>query len=326
MEVPAAGVIGAGSFSQAVLFPALRSAGFKLQAVASAGGLSAVSAAERFGFERALTPDEVIAAQDVDAVCVASRHGSHAAYTLAALERGKAVFVEKPPALNIEDLQRLREAARGRVLQVGFNRRFAPLAQRMREHLVSEGHAVELLYRVAAGRLPPDHWLNDHDDGGGRLLGEGCHFIDFACWFVGALPTRVLATAPSDEQLALTQRFEVALAFADGSLATIFYGSESASGVAKELIETHSAGRSATLHDFRRLELRGNSRTRGVGRRHRDKGHRRQFEVFREALTARTEPKDSGLAGPDPLATMAVTLQSLASAGGGAVELTEQPQ
>jgi predicted dehydrogenase len=136
----------------------------------------------------------------------------------------------------------------------------------------------------------------------------------------------VLATAPSDEQLALTQRFEVALAFADGSLATIFYGSESASGVAKELIETHSAGRSATLHDFRRLELRGNSRTRGVGRRHRDKGHRRQFEVFREALTARTEPKDSGLAGPDPLATMAVTLQSLASAGGGAVELTEQPQ
>ena len=326
MEVPAAGLIGAGSFSQAVLIPALRSAGFKLQAVASAGGLSAVSAAERFGFARVLTPDEVIAAQDVDAVCVASRHGSHAAYTLAALERGKAVFVEKPPALNVEDLQRLREAARGHVLQVGFNRRFAPLAQRMREHVASEGHAVELLYRVAAGRLPPDHWLNDPHDGGGRLLGEGCHFIDFACWFVGALPTRVLATAPCDEQLALAQRFEVALAFADGSLATIFYGSESASGVAKELVEAHSAGRSATLHDFRRLALHGNSRTRVVGGRHQDKGHRRQCEVFREALTARAEPKDSGLAGPDPLGTMAVTFQALASAGGGVVELTEQPQ
>jgi len=319
-------VIGAGSFAQAVLIPALRSAGFKLQAVASAGGLSAVSAAERFGFGRALTPDELIAAQDVDAVCVSSRHGSHAAYALAALERGKAVFVEKPPALEVEDLERLREAARGHVLQVGFNRRFAPLAQRMRDHLAGAGHAVELLYRVAAGRLPPDHWLNDPDDGGGRLLGEGCHFIDFACWFVGALPVRVLAMAPPGEQLALTQRFEVALAFADGSLATIFYGSASASGMAKELVEAHSAGRSAILNDFRRLELHGTGRPKVVRGRHQDKGHRQQFVVFREALAAGADPNDRCLDGPDPLDTMAVTFQALASAGGRAVEPKEQPQ
>lgn len=315
-QAPAAGVIGAGSFSQRVLIPGLKAAGFSLQAVASAGGLSAAGAAEQFGFTRTLTPEQLVGAGELDAVCVASRHGSHAAYALAALEHGKAVFVEKPPALSREDLERLREAAHGRVLQVGFNRRFAPLARAMREHIAGRDHPVELLYRVAAGRLAPGHWLHDPEDGGGRLLGEGCHFVDFACWFTGALPLDVSASVPPGaEQLASAQRFAVTLTFAGGSVAVILYGSESAPRFEKELIEAHAAGRSAVLRDFRRLELRG-KRSEVRRSRAQDKGHHQQFVAFRRAVQGADPGEFAGHREPDPIDTMAVTLRALAQAGG----------
>lgn len=310
-SAPTVGVIGAGSFAQRVLIPALRDAGFTLSMVASASGLSAIGAAENLVSAQAATAEEVIAADGLDVVCVASRHGSHADYAIRALEHGHAVFVEKPPALSVEELDRLREAASGRVLQVGFNRRYAPLAIAMRGHVVTGEHPVELLCRVAGGRLADDHWLNDPDDGGGRLLGEGCHFVDFACWLMGELPTGVSASVPqSSHQLALTQRFAITLTFPHESIATILYGSESASGIDKEYIEVHSSGASAILHDFNGLELRGRGRDRSMRDRRQDKGHRAQMVAFRRALDG--EP----LGGPSPLDTMAVTLRALASAGG----------
>ena len=310
-ENPAAGVIGAGSFSQRLLIPSLRDAGFALTAVASANGLTANSAVERFGFARATTPDDLLARDDLDVVCVATRHSSHAEYATRALQRGFYVFCEKPPALNDEELARLRAAARGGVVQIGFNRRHAPLAVAMRDHVVRGGHPVELVYRVAAGRLPEDHWLNDPVDGGGRLLGEGCHFVDFACWFVGSLPIAVAAAVPeSSAPVALEQRFTIALTFAGGSVATIVYGSEADSGYPKELAEAHSAGRSAVLDDYKRLELRGSGRPRTISDRRQDKGHRAQFHAFRRRLDG--EPGTR----PDPLDTMAVTLRALATARG----------
>jgi predicted dehydrogenase len=309
--IPTAGVIGAGSFSQRLLIPSLRDAGFGLTAVASANGLSANAAVQRFGFTRATTPNELLGADDLDVVCVASRHGSHAEYATTALQRGAAVFCEKPPALTTGQLEALRKAAHGRVLQVGFNRRHAPLAVSMREHIVRGGHPVELIYRVAAGRLPPDHWLNDPADGGGRLLGEGCHFVDFACWFMGSLPLAVAAAVPrSGAAVALEQRFAITLTFAGGSIANIFYGSEADSRFPKELVEAHCAARSAVLDDYKSLELQGGSRARTINHRTQDKGHRAQFAAFRRALDG-----DPG-SRPDPLDTMAVTLQALATARG----------
>jgi predicted dehydrogenase len=306
----AAGVIGAGSFSQRILIPALRDAGFGLELVASANGLSARSAADRFGFAGAVTPDQLLDSEAIDLVCVASRHGSHASYAIRALERGLPVFVEKPPALSQEELNALRDASEGRVLQVGFNRRFAPLAIAMRDHIAGRGAPIELVYRVAAGQLPDGHWLNDPEEGGGRLLGEGCHFVDFACWLMGHLPTQVAATvADGSEQLSLAQRFSVTLGFADGSLATILYGSESAPAIGKELVEAHSAGRSAVLDDYRRLELHGDKRRRVIRDRTQDKGHRAQFVALRQALGGEQQ------GGPDPLDTMTVTLRALAATG-----------
>jgi predicted dehydrogenase/threonine dehydrogenase-like Zn-dependent dehydrogenase len=313
------GVIGAGSFASRILIPGLAAAGFELRAVASAKGLSARSAADRFAFERAASVDELLSDEAVDCVVVATRHGSHAALASAALSAGKAVFVEKPPALTNEELEGLRRvrAESGRVLAVGFNRRHAPFALALRDHVRRPDVPFQLLYRVAAGRLPPDHWLNDPDEGGGRLLGEGCHFVDFACWFADAPPVRVSATLGPDQgrRLASAQSFTVTLGFADGSLAAIVYAADGAQAVGKEYVEAHAGGRSGVLDDFRLLKLLGPG-ARTLRERRRDKGHRAQLLALRRALEEGAQPL------PDPLDSMAATLAALRSAGAGeAVEL-----
>jgi len=165
--------------------------------------------------------------------------------------------------------------------------------------------------RVNAGRLPDDHWTNDPQEGGGRLLGEGCHFVDLACWLVGAVPTTVQATIQplESETVQTAQRFIVSLGFADGSLATILYTDQGASGLTKEYVEAHTGGRSGVLHDFRRLELFDGRSREEVRERRQDKGHRAQFVHLRKSLTEDTP--DGQL---DPLDSMAVTLTALTAA------------
>lgn len=305
------GLIGAGSFAQRVLVPALLAADFEPTAVASATGLSAHSAEGRFGFSRATPVDELLAADDVDIVVVATQHSSHAELTMRALSAGKHVFVEKPPALNEDDLDQIKQLASSTGLQVGvgFNRRHAPQARALRKHVRESQAPIDVLCRVNAGALPADHWLNDVHDGGGRLLGEGCHFIDLACWIVGELPRRVSASIarPVDlaEPIATGESFAVTLDFADGSVATVLYSSRGESKLAKEYIEAHAGGRSAVLRDFRELELYPSTRKAGGS----GKGHQEQMAAFRRQLT------DGGqVEYPSPLDTMGVTFAALRAA------------
>jgi predicted dehydrogenase len=308
-----AGVIGAGSFASRVLIPALQGAGFSLEAVASANGLSARCAAERFPFRRVATPSAIVLDPAIGLAVIATRHATHAALAQSALRASKAVFVEKPPALTEAELAELRDARAesGLPLFVGFNRRHAPLAQRLRNHVRGRNAAVELLIRVSAGPLPDDHWLLDPLEGGGRLIGEGCHFVDFACWLVGAWPDRVSCTMQPGERSIVTARtFCVTLTYADGSLATILYGTCGASGVGKEYIEAHCDGRTAVLDDFRRLSLFDGSRRRLVRARSPDKGHRAEMASVRDALVRQQYP--AGL--DDPLESMAVTFAAVGAA------------
>ncbi len=308
-----ANVVGTGSFAQRVLIPGLRSAGFHLRAAASARGLSARAAKDQFGFDLAVTPAEAIDDPEAGFVAIATRHSSHAALAEAALLAGKAVFVEKPPALTQAELLRLRQARAScdGALFVGFNRRFAPLAQLLRDHVRAPGTPIELLYRVSAPPLPLDHWLIDSDDGGGRLLGEGCHFIDFACWVVGA-PLASVSCSMSrepDTALAASQGFSVCLAFIDGSTATVLYTARGASTLSKEYVEAHAAGCSALLDDFRVLKLmKGRGRSR-KGSRSQDKGHLAQLVHLRAVLAGHAPPSE-----PDPLDSMDATLAALAAA------------
>lgn len=308
-----AGVIGAGSFAQGVLIPALAGAGWPLVAVASATGRSAHAAARRFGFERADTTDGVLADSGVGLVVICTRHATHAELSIAALRAGKSVFVEKPPFLNAQEMASLRRAmAEGPgTLSVGFNRRHAPLARALRDHVRRPGLPFELLYRVSAGRLPAGHWLNDLDDGGGRLLGEGCHFVDFACWFAGDVPARVTCVMAADGQgpLAAAQSFTVILQFSEGSTASVVYGAAGAPGIGKEYVEAHCGGRSAVLDDFRSLTLLGGRRRVTRRARTRDKGHREQFVALRAIAAGLTPPP-----APSPLCSMATTLAALLAA------------
>jgi predicted dehydrogenase/threonine dehydrogenase-like Zn-dependent dehydrogenase len=322
-STPSIGLIGAGSFAQGTVAPGLQRAGFRLTAVSSASGRSAHAAKGQFAVERLLSPDEVLADPSIEVVAIVTRHATHAAYATAALRGGKAVFVEKPACLTWDELGELQRAVvEGPPMLVGFNRRYAPLARHMREHVAGRGQPVELLCRVNAGRLPSGHWLNDPDDGGGRLLGEGCHFIDFACWFVGALPRRVntVMRAAEGEPLTAAQSFNVTLDFDDGSIATILYGSGGSSGLGKEYFEAHAGGRSAVLDDFTRLITYEGRRKRTRKGKGRDKGHDAQFRYLLELVSGSTDPET-----PTTMDTMPVVLAALESAKSGSAIAPERP-
>jgi predicted dehydrogenase/threonine dehydrogenase-like Zn-dependent dehydrogenase len=310
------GLLGAGSFATRILLPGLTAAGLGLVRVASATGVSAASVAERFPTARAVSTDEVMDDPDSGLVVIATRHASHAELSVRALRAGKAVYVEKPPCLTWEELADLRRArdVSGQMLFVGFNRRHAPLINDLVAHVLAARHPAEILIRVNAGPLPGGHWLNDAASGGGRLLGEGCHFVDLASWIVGSAPDRVSCTVRprAGETIQTAQRFSISLEYPDDSLATIVYTDGGAPGLRKERIEAHAGGRSAILDDFRSLELHDGTKQRRIGSRSQDKGHRRQFVCLREALEGRRPARLL-----DTLQSMAATLAALQAAGDG---------
>jgi len=274
------GMVGAGTFARGVLMPELaRKADFA--AVATATGVSARASAARFGAPLASTDAATVLEQsDCDAVVIATRHDSHSEYTASALRAGKHVFVEKPLALDeagLQDVQRAAEDSQG-ILMVGFNRRFAPLARRLHDRLCGRGPLV-ITYRVNAGRLPRGHWTHDPLVGGGRIVGEVCHFVDLAMFLTGCAPTLVKAAAvgggsePREDSVVSTLRFP------DGSIAVIVYSALGDPGLPKERIEVLGDVGAAVLEDFSELRVyTGGQEERISGRR--DKGHRAELDAF----------------------------------------------
>ena len=247
-------VIGAGNYAGAVLVPAFKAAGAQLLRIASAGGASSLHLARKFGFAEATTDtDALIADPQCDAVVVSTRHDTHADYVVRALGAGKHVFVEKPLALTEADLERIESAARaapGRLLMVGFNRRFAPQVVRLRELLAGAPGPKAFVMTVNAGAIPAQHWTQDPAVGGGRLLGEGCHFIDLLRHLAGA---PVESHAVTRMAAATADTATVTLHFADGSLGTIHYFANGSKAFPKERLEVFAAGRVLQLDNFRRL-------------------------------------------------------------------------
>ncbi|MGH7681735.1 MAG: Gfo/Idh/MocA family protein, partial [Candidatus Eiseniibacteriota bacterium] len=224
---------------------------------------------------------------DSDVVFVATRHNTHASFAEQLLRANRAVFVEKPLALTASELGRVVTAQRatGGRLMVGFNRRFAPAVRWALDYLGSDRANLRFLSRINAGPLPPEHWLLDPQVGGGRLVGEGCHFIDLASFVASSRPTEVFARPRGDSRVGETpQDFVIDLEFANGSTATIEYVSSGDPSLGKERYEIHRQGVSIVIDDF----LRGEGRRAGkVTRRNwrtRDKGHRDEVRAFLEAV------------------------------------------
>lgn len=260
-------VVGAGNFARGTLLPALKGLdGVELVAACARSGASARSVADRFGIALATTDwAELVRREDVDAVVIATPHAEHAEMAAAALEAGKAVFVEKPLAIDRAGLERI--AACSGLLLVGHNRRFAPLARDLRD-AVEPPVAIDI--RVAAGALPAGHWLEDPRQGG-RVLGEISHFVDLASFFARDVPTSVDAAAVAGSVTALVR-------FANGSAATIVYAVGESGRLAKERVEVLGPHVSGVLDDFRRLELHGSRERTAKGKR--DKGHVQQLRAF----------------------------------------------
>jgi len=280
--------LGMGGFASSYLLPSVKSVtGIELEHVVTSTQLKAESVAQRARFRASGTdPDAVFRSPQTEVVFIATRHDSHARYVEAALTAGKAVFVEKPLALTELELQRATaalDATAGR-LMVGFNRRFAPATYWTLQTLGTNRAGLRLLYRINAGPLPQDHWLLDPEIGGGRLLGEGCHFLDFARFIAGSTATEVEArTLDRDAHPSGPQSFHIAMSFANGASAAIEYLSSGDPSLPKERIEIHRSGTSIVIDDFR------SALAHRAGRRHtrrwtRDKGHRAEVREFLEAV------------------------------------------
>jgi predicted dehydrogenase/threonine dehydrogenase-like Zn-dependent dehydrogenase len=289
-EAAGVALIGAGAFARATLIAALRKEGARLAAVASARGLSAADVASRFGFERAASFEEILADDSIGAVVIATRHSSHAPLAAAALRAGKAVFVEKPLALTWEQLEEVESAVvADSQLMVGFNRRFAPLVERLQAELGQVGDLV-LSMRVNAGPLPDDHWLHDPEDGGGRLLGEGCHFVDLLSYLAGspAISGHAVAVPQPGRPIECSDSFTAHMRFAN-AVGTLVYSGSGDARLPKERLEAFGEGAAAVLDDFRTLAIH-----RG-GKRHQwksshDKGHQAEVRRFLAAVQGDAEP------------------------------------
>jgi len=248
------GFVGAGAFARSVLLPALpRASGIRLARVATAHGLTAYDAQRKFGFaEIGTDAAEVLADPAVHLVCIATRHDSHAALAADGLAAGKHVFVEKPLAIDAAGLDAVEAAARAStsVLLVGFNRRFAPMARAMRRALSGRG-PILATYRVNAGTVPAGHWTLDPEVGGGRIVGEGCHFVDFLSFLTGDAPIESVQAREAGRSRATAQDVAIQLSFGDGSVGQILYTASGGAALGKERVEAHAGGVSVVLEDFR---------------------------------------------------------------------------
>jgi predicted dehydrogenase len=295
------GVLGAGSFAQNTLLPALKAiSGVSFIGVCNATGPRSKTAAEKFGFAYCSNSEsELLQDPKIKAVLIATPHHLHAAQSLAALRAGKAVFCEKPLCLNEKDLAALVVAVstfastedNPPLLMVGFNRRFAPMAVQMKKFLAEIHEPLAIHYRVNAGYIPANHWVNDIEQGGGRILGEVCHFVDFLCFLAGACPTEVQAQSVGNPGQYSMDNVVASLKFPNGTLGTISYLANGDKSASKERVEVFGGGSVAILEDFRRLELvRDGHKQITRARWKQDKGHQAEMQAFVDALTGKTPP------------------------------------
>lgn len=291
---PVIGVIGAGSFATQVLLPALKKTGARLKTVAGGNGTSAGISARKFKFEQGTSDYRVLLNDpEVNTVFILTRHSSHARLIREALAAGKHVFVEKPLCVTRNELVSIRdglEAARSRdskpgalppMLTVGYNRRFSLLGLKLRRLLADRGEPMTLVYTVNAGAVPLSHWTQDPREGG-RIVGEGCHFVDFLRFLVGSpirnVQAQMMGAARGgsvDEDKAT-----ITLEFADGSLGTVHYFANGSRRFPKERVEVFSQGRVLVLDNFRALRTYGGRGFHGKRLWRQDKGHAREVAAF----------------------------------------------
>jgi predicted dehydrogenase len=314
------GVLGAGNFASRILLPAIKAAGgAELVGICSRSGVRAQDAGRKFGFAYATSSEEQLLADDnVNAVVIATPHHLHGRQVVAALRAGKHVLCEKPLCLSEEELTEIVgawQSGPARCLMVGYNRRFSPMARALKEFVAGSGEPLMMSYRVNAGVIPRTHWIQDAERGGGRIVGEVCHFFDFMIYMAGALPVRVWSQILPNGKTYSDDNVAATLQFADGSAGTLTYVANGDRSLPKERFEVFTAGKAAVLDDFRRLELRQSGRVKNHRARLRqDKGHREGWRAFVEAIV---NHRPSPISPAELAATSLATFAAVKSARSG---------
>ncbi|MDX2200246.1 MAG: bi-domain-containing oxidoreductase [Phycisphaerae bacterium] len=285
---PKIAVIGAGNFTKGTVLPSVRAAGGDILAVVSAGGVSSIVPSRKVDALEASTDyREVLARPEINTVFITTRHSSHPKLAAEALAAGKHVFVEKPLAIDRAGLELVRDAVAANPNQhfmVGFNRRFSPHSVTLKRALEHRAQPLTLNIQMNAGHLPADHWTQDPRSGGGRIIGEACHLIDLALYYVGHPITNVYATMVGPQAGKLREdKMTIVLNFADGSIATIHYWANGGKSYPKERVEVFSEGRVALIDNWQSLKSYDwkngpNLRTQ------QDKGHRAEITQFLQFL------------------------------------------
>jgi predicted dehydrogenase/threonine dehydrogenase-like Zn-dependent dehydrogenase len=289
-EILALGVLGAGNYALSTFLPTItKVGGIAPVGIVSASGVSASHAAQRYGFGFAASdPDVLIDDPAINLIAVLTRHNQHTPQTLQALKAGKHVYCEKPLAINKRQLNQMEKALKKGnqpLLMLGFNRRFAPLAVQLKGFVDKRQEPLYVHYRVNASLIPPEHWINDPKVGGGRIIGEGCHFIDFLTFLVGANPVEVTTQGLPDNGKYSEDNVVITFEFPDGSIGVVSYMANGDKSFPKEHLEVFTGGRIAVLHDWRKLELVEKGRRKVIRNILRqDKGHKDAWRTFLEAV------------------------------------------
>src|SRR5215470_13725804 len=289
------GVIGAGGYVPAMLLPHFKAAKVNFKSIATASGVSAHDVGKRFGFQCAVSnAEEVLSDAEINLVIVGTRHDLHAELVTKSLLANKHVLVEKPLALNDEELEKVinTASASSGLLMVGFNRRFSPLALQIKNFFAGRRVPLSMSYRVNAGRLPKEHWVQDARQGGGRIIGEVCHFIDFLTFLAGAKPISVFAEAISakSDKIVDADSVFITLKFQDGSNGTIAYLAEGDRALAKERVEIFGEGKSLVLDDYRSVTTYRDGREKQVSLKAQDKGQKDQVTAVCAAVLSGEAP------------------------------------
>jgi predicted dehydrogenase/threonine dehydrogenase-like Zn-dependent dehydrogenase len=282
--------IGAGNYAMSYLLPNVpKDEDVVLQGVMTTSGTSSRKIAEKYKFEFCTSDESDIFGNDnINTIFIATRNNTHTEYVIKGLKADKNVFVEKPLCTTIQELRKIGrwyeqtlKSERSRTLMVGFNRRFSPLTEIVRER-IGDG-PMAMIYRINAGLIPSDSWIQDKDIGGGRIIGEICHFVDFITFVNGSLPEHVFATAMHDPK-DINDTVNVSLKFKNGSIGTISYISNGSKALFKEYIEVYREGITAIIKDFRELEIYGNGKRFKKKLFSQDKGQKKMVKTFIESV------------------------------------------
>ena len=291
---PVLGFIGAGNYASRILIPAFKAAGAQFHTIVASGGIGAVIHGNKAGFCEASTDiDAMLNVSAINAVVIVTRHDTHARFASQALATGKHVFVEKPAAIDLPGLSELQatylaahQNGAGPQLMVGFNRRFSPQVQKIKALLQTVAEPKSFIMTMNAGAISASHWTQDQSIGGGRIIGEACHFIDLMRFLAGSpivsIQARRMGSAPG---LAVTEdKASITLGFDDGSFGTILYLANGSASFPKERIEVFTAGRTLQLDNFRKLKGYGWPGFRKLNLWRQDKGQNACAQAFLQAI------------------------------------------